>query len=74
MPQKAGDGGSAVQKRRAAPLTDTARDRKNSSTPVASDTTPENLLRCENRPVNRPVNRDTGLEMPCCPVTDLLWV
>jgi hypothetical protein len=31
-------------------------------------------LRCENRPVNRPVNRDTGLEMPCCPVTDLLWV
>ncbi len=32
------------------------------------------LLRCENRPVNRPVNRDTGLEMPCCPVTDLLWV
>ena len=41
MPQKAGDGGSAAQKRRAAPLTDTARDRKNSSTPVASDTTPE---------------------------------
>ena len=31
-------------------------------------------LRWENRPVNRPVNRDTGLEMPCCPVTDLLWV
>jgi hypothetical protein len=32
------------------------------------------MLRCENSPVNRPVNRDTGLEMPCCPVTDLLWV
>ena len=32
------------------------------------------VLRCENRPVNRAVNRDTGLEMPCCPVTDLLWV
>jgi hypothetical protein len=31
-------------------------------------------LRCENRPVNRPVNRDTGLEMTCSPVTDLLWV
>ena len=25
-------------------------------------------------PVTRTVNRDTGLEMPCCPVTDLLWV
>jgi hypothetical protein len=31
-------------------------------------------LRWENSSVNRPVNRDTGLEMPCCPVTDLLWV
>ena len=31
-------------------------------------------LRCENGPVNSPVNRDTGLEMPCCFVTDLLWV
>ena len=31
-------------------------------------------LRCESRSVNRTVNRDTGLEMPCCPVTDLLWV
>ncbi len=31
-------------------------------------------LRCKNRSVNRPVNRDTGLEMPCCPVIDLLWV
>ena len=30
-------------------------------------------LRCQNRPVNRSVNRDTGLEMPCCLVTDLLW-
>ena len=42
MQQKAkGDGGSAAQKRRAAPLADTARTRKNSSTPVASDTTSE---------------------------------
>ena len=42
MSQKAkGDGGSAAQKRRAAPLADTARARKNSSTPVASDTTVE---------------------------------
>ena len=31
-------------------------------------------LRCQNRPVNRSVDRDTGLEMPCCLVTDLLWV
>ena len=42
MQQKAkGDGGSAAQKRRAAPLADTGRTRKNSSTPVASDTTAE---------------------------------
>jgi hypothetical protein len=42
MPQKAkGDGGSAAQKRRAAPLTDTARPRKNTYTPVVSDTTAE---------------------------------
>ena len=41
MPQKDWTGGSTAQKRRAAPLTDTSRDRKNSSTPVASDTTPE---------------------------------
>ena len=39
MQQKAkGDGGIAAQKRRDAPLTDTDRTRKNSSTPVASDT------------------------------------
>jgi len=31
-------------------------------------------LRWENRPANRPPNRETGLEMPCCPATDLLWV
>ena len=44
IPQKAkGDGGSAAQKRRAAPLADTARARKNSSTPVASDTTAEKV-------------------------------
>ena len=42
MQQKTkGDGGSAAQKRRAAPLADTTRTRKNSSTPVASDTTDE---------------------------------
>jgi hypothetical protein len=31
-------------------------------------------LRWENRPANRPANRETGLEMPCCPASDLLWV
>ena len=31
-------------------------------------------LRYENRPANRPANRETGLEMPCCPASDLLWV
>ena len=31
-------------------------------------------LRCENRPANRPASRETGLEMPCCPASDLLWV
>ncbi len=31
-------------------------------------------LRCENSPVNRPASRETGLEMPCCPASDLLWV
>jgi hypothetical protein len=31
-------------------------------------------LRWENRPANRPVSRETGLEMPCCPASDLLWV
>jgi hypothetical protein len=31
-------------------------------------------LRCENRPANRPADRETGLEMPCCPPSDLLWV
>jgi hypothetical protein len=25
-------------------------------------------LRCENRPANRAAGRETGLEMPCCPV------
>jgi len=34
-----GDGGSPTQKRRAAALPDTVRDRKNSSTPIASDMT-----------------------------------
>jgi hypothetical protein len=36
-----GDGGSDTQKCRAAPLPDTVRARKNSYTPVASDTTTE---------------------------------
>ena len=31
-------------------------------------------LRCENRPANRSASRETGLEMPCCPPSDLLWV
>jgi hypothetical protein len=31
-------------------------------------------LRCENRPVNRPASRETGMGMPCCPPSDLLWV
>ena len=31
-------------------------------------------LRWENRPGNRPTRRETGLEMPCLPSNDLLWV
>jgi hypothetical protein len=31
-------------------------------------------LRWENSPVNSPASRETGLEMPCCPPSDLLWV
>jgi hypothetical protein len=31
-------------------------------------------VRWENRPANRPASRQTGLEMPCCPANDLLWV
>ncbi len=31
-------------------------------------------LRCESRTANRPVSRETGLEMPCSPANDLLWV
>jgi hypothetical protein len=38
-PMAKGDGGSATQKHRVAPLSDTVRGRKNSSTPVASNTT-----------------------------------
>ena len=34
----------------------------------------EESLRYENRPANRPASRETGLEMPCCPASDLLWV
>jgi hypothetical protein len=32
------------------------------------------ITRCENRSSNRPPNRETGLEIPCCPASDLLWV
>ncbi len=31
-------------------------------------------LDCENRTANRPASRETGLEMPCYPASDLLWV
>ena len=31
-------------------------------------------LRWENRFANRLASRETGLEMPCCPANDLLWV
>ena len=44
-PKTTGDGGSVTQKRRAAPLPDTVRARKNSSTPVASDTTDVQLTK-----------------------------
>jgi hypothetical protein len=40
--------------------------------PITSTT--HTHLRCENRPANRPASRETGLEMPCCPPNDLLWV
>ena len=41
IPKNRGDGGSVTQKRPPAPLPDTVRAKKNSSTPVASDTTSE---------------------------------
>ncbi len=31
-------------------------------------------FRWGKRSANRPANRETGLEMPCCPASDLLWV
>jgi hypothetical protein len=31
-------------------------------------------LRSENRSPNSPPRRETGMEMPCCPPIDLLWV
>jgi hypothetical protein len=55
MPPKAkGDGGSAAQKRPGAPLPDTVRARKNSSTPIASETTadkgaPDKSTKMSNR-------------------------
>ncbi len=32
------------------------------------------LLRSENSPPNSPASRETGLEIPCCPASGLLWV
>ena len=32
------------------------------------------VLRCENRPAKRLASRETGLEIPCCPSSDLLRV
>ena len=34
----------------------------------------EMKLRWENRPANRAAIRETGMEMPCFPASDLLWV
>jgi hypothetical protein len=31
-------------------------------------------LRWENRTANRPPSRKAGMEMPCCPASELLWV
>ena len=31
-------------------------------------------LRWENSPANRTDSRETGLEIPCFPTSDLLWV
>ena len=60
IPQKAKrDGGSAAQKRRAAPLVDTARVRKNTSTPVASDTTAEKGVPDKNKATT---NRNLALK------------
>jgi hypothetical protein len=39
-----------------------------------SVTFPDGNLRWENRPDNRSPRRETGLEMPCFPPSDLLWV
>ena len=44
-PKAKGDGGSVTQKHRSGPLPDTVRVRKNSSTPVASDTTAVQLTK-----------------------------
>jgi hypothetical protein len=45
-----GDGGSAAQKRRGAPLSETVRARKNSSTPIASDKgAPDKSTKVSNR-------------------------
>jgi hypothetical protein len=53
-PKSKGDGGSATQKRPGAPLPDTVRVRKNSSTPIASETTadkgaPDKSTKTSNR-------------------------
>ena len=62
MQEKAkGGGGSAAQKRRAAPLVDTARVRKNTSTPVASDTTAEKGVADKNKATtNRNLSQGKG--------------
>ena len=52
------DGGSAAQKRRAAPLADTARARKNSSTPVASDSTAEKVQLTKHPAKDATTNRN----------------
>ncbi len=53
-PKVKGDGGSATQKRPGAPLPDTVRTRKNSSTPTTSETTadkgaPDKITKTSNR-------------------------
>ena len=58
MQQKAkGDDGSAAQKRRPVSLVDTTRGRKNSSTPVTSDTTVEKGAADKNKTTT---NRNFG--------------
>jgi len=64
MSQKSkGDGGSVVQKRRAVPVADTTRSRKNSSTPVTSDTTTEKGAADKNKvTTNRNLAQGKGID------------